>query len=160
MTDRSGEPLLARLDREGVYTRCCKEAAEEIRRLQAWKESALAHLNAMGLHAIGRELNIPLGQDVGPQILPGIRALKAASCRAHLAEPEGNPKPMKGGVLDELAWVREHLDQQDAFIDSEEFQALPDSHGDFLLAQRVALNSYLGALEALALQAGCLEESK
>lgn len=45
--------------------------------LEAWKESALAVLNGIDLQSVGKELGLKPGADIGPAILPGIRALKS-----------------------------------------------------------------------------------
>jgi hypothetical protein len=49
----------------------------EVADLRAWKESASAILDGINLQAVAQELEVGLGQDIGPRILPGIRALKA-----------------------------------------------------------------------------------
>lgn len=44
--------------------------------LQDWKESAMQVMNDLDLQAIGKELNIPLGQDIANKVLDGIKGLK------------------------------------------------------------------------------------
>ena len=50
-------------------------ATDELEDLRAWKESAMRVLGGIQLQEIGKELNLPLGTDIGPQILPAIRRL-------------------------------------------------------------------------------------
>ncbi len=46
----------------------------ELRDLRAWKEQAMAIMPDM--QEIGRELDLTIGTDIGPEILPAIRKLK------------------------------------------------------------------------------------
>ena len=48
----------------------------QVKELEAWKESALTILNQIDFQAIGKELDLTLGVDVAPNILPAIRELK------------------------------------------------------------------------------------
>ena len=54
----------------------CDAHNATLEELSAWKESALTVLNGIALQEIGKELNLSLGQDIGPMILPAIKALK------------------------------------------------------------------------------------
>jgi hypothetical protein len=48
----------------------------KIAELEEWKASAMGVMNGIDIQAVGQELGIGLGEDIGPKILPGIRALK------------------------------------------------------------------------------------
>ena len=45
--------------------------------LRRWKDEAMQVLNDINLQEIGKELGLPLGTNIGPQILPKIREYRA-----------------------------------------------------------------------------------
>lgn len=47
-----------------------------LKELEAWKAEATKVFDALNLQEIGRELQIPLGEEIAPQVLPGIRKLR------------------------------------------------------------------------------------
>jgi hypothetical protein len=57
-------------------------ADDELGNLRRWKDEAMQVLGGLDLQAIGKELQIPLGTDIGPQILPAIRKYRALLGRA------------------------------------------------------------------------------
>lgn len=56
----------------------------ELNVLQQWKDEQLAVEVTWDAQAVGKELNLPLGSPIRPQILPAIQKLKAALEREQL----------------------------------------------------------------------------
>lgn len=50
--------------------------ADELKDLRRWKDEAMQVFAGPDLQAIGKEIGLPIGCDIGPQILPYIRTLK------------------------------------------------------------------------------------
>lgn len=44
--------------------------------LGVWKQSAMQVMNGIDIQSVGREIGVPLGEDIGPNILPAIREMK------------------------------------------------------------------------------------
>jgi hypothetical protein len=51
-------------------------ADDELEDLRRWKAESMQVFAGLDLQAIGYEIGLPIGTDIGPQILPYIRALK------------------------------------------------------------------------------------
>lgn len=49
---------------------------KKIEQLEAWKEPASQVMNQIDLQAVGKELDVPLGEGIAPHILPGIQKMK------------------------------------------------------------------------------------
>lgn len=106
------------------------EAVEQINKhlmaqnsdLLRWKSEALTVLNGLDFGAIGKELGIKLGTDVGPEILPAIRDLKAQ---------------LEGARARVLQEVQEHLEAwegKDHFSESPLFRKSIAEIGEEILA--------------------------
>lgn len=54
-----------------------KDSIKEEKELRAWKISALIVMRGICLQDIGKAMGLPLGSDIGPEILPFIETLKA-----------------------------------------------------------------------------------
>ena len=57
-------------------------AEARVTELEAWKDSAMQVMNAVDLQGIAKELGLPLGVDIPPCIIPGIRKFKEAAEQA------------------------------------------------------------------------------
>lgn len=91
-----------------LYELQMRTASEQVASLQkkleiagAWKESALSVMNKVDLQEIGKELDLPLGTDIPPNILPGIRALQARleGARARAAQESQENKRLSDEAI-------------------------------------------------------------
>lgn len=73
---------------------------DQVAALKDWKDSTTDLLNSIDLQTVGKELGVPLGQEIGPMILPGIRDLKAQI----EASSERKPEPQSSCICDHMEW--------------------------------------------------------
>jgi hypothetical protein len=72
-----------------AQTQEAKKIMTKLAELEAWKESALNVLNGIKQQEIGKEIGLTLGKDIGPEILPWIKAAKKDSERLDWLESDG-----------------------------------------------------------------------
>ena len=82
--------------------------------LKGWKESAQTILNSINFQEVGKELELRLGSDVGPMILPRIRDLKKELALITAVAEGREQVPLEPSTPEALRAVQKVVQSRDA----------------------------------------------
>lgn len=72
----AGDLLVREVHIDDIAVAYARQFRDEVVHLTAWKGEAKQVLNDLQLQALGRELGIPLGEEIAKQVLPRVLMLK------------------------------------------------------------------------------------
>lgn len=81
LTGMVGNPDRVRAEQEKLLNEYVSGLCERVKFLERWREEAKEVFRKINLQDVGKELDIPLGEDIAPKILPKILELKDTIAR-------------------------------------------------------------------------------